>query len=364
MQGKKFGFKNQKGFTLVELLIVLALLGVAMAGAFQFFHYTQKSYALADTRTAVLQEIDLFFLQLEKDIRSASAPNSSTKAVTVLNEGKAIDVYSSREASSAGNSSVFTKTSYRLNGTDIQRGFATTDDASKVVGLNVDNWQTLVSYILPGDKQIFNDTRNDDVSVRRLIDVNVIVQHPKIPTSISMQTALLSRTGKSTTSIVESAASNTYVPVESITLTPASPLNLQNRNATTQSFIATVVPANATNKNLIWSQDVGSAFKVSFHLPIIGEIVLSEAFVTFTGYSLVYDDGTFEIDDIDTKLDLMFDRFTTRSGQSVQIKVSRNPINPWFGLIPINYERTATIKVRSPDGPQSTLKIKQPNNNP
>ncbi|NLW90087.1 MAG: prepilin-type N-terminal cleavage/methylation domain-containing protein, partial [Syntrophomonadaceae bacterium] len=309
--------KKQKGFTLVELLVVLALLGVAMAGAFQFFHYTQTSYALADTRSAVLQEIDLFFLQMEKDIRSASAPNSSTKAIAISNEGKEMNVYSSREAPSADNSSVltkvFTKTSYRLNGIDIQRGFASTENASEVVSLDIDNWQTVVSYIIPGDKQLFNDTRNDEESSRRLIDVNIIVKHPKMPTSISMQTSLLSRTGKSTTSIIESTASNTYVPVQSITITPDPTLTLSNRNAVNTTYKATVVPANATNKNLIWSQNVGSAFKISFTVPLTTiEFTLAEPFVEFVGYSLIYDDGTFEIDDIDTKFDLMFDRFTTR----------------------------------------------------
>ena len=359
--------KNQRGFTLVELLVVLSLLGLVLAGAFQFFHFTQTSYALADTRSAVLQEIDLFFLQLEKDIRSASAPNSSTKAITISNQGKEIAIYSSKDVPSTSNPSelitTYYKTNYRLNGTNLQRGYASTDNKNNVVNLAINNWETIVSNVTPGDIQIFNDSRNDTVSSRRLIDVNVIVRHPKMNNSISMQTALLSRTGKSTTSIISSSASNTYIPVQSITITP-SPWVLSNRNAASKSFKATVYPANATNKNLIWSQNVLSAFEISFDLPVIGKITLSEPFVKFTGYSLVYDDGTFEIDDLDTNVDFMFDRFTTRAGQDVEIQVSRNPVNPWFILIPINYTREATINVRSPDGPQANLIIRQPNNNP
>jgi prepilin-type N-terminal cleavage/methylation domain-containing protein len=360
--------KNQRGFTLVELLVVLSLLGLALAGAFQFFHFTQTSYALADARSAVLQEVDLFFLQLEKDIRSASATNSTTKAITISNQGKQIEIYSSQDVLSADTPPVLTKTylhtSYRLNGTALQRGFASTDNKNNVVNLAINNWKTIVSNVTPGDIQIFNDSRNDTVSSRRLIDVNVIVTHPKMNSSISMQTALLSRTGKSTTSIISSTASNTYIPVQSITITPASPWELSNRNAASKSFKATVYPSNATNKNLIWSQNVLSAFEISFDLPVIGKITLSEPFVKFTGYSLVYDDGTFEIDDLDTNVDFMFDRFTTRAGQNVEIQVSRNPVDPWFIFFPINYTRTATINVRSPDGPQASLIIRQPNNNP
>ena len=65
-------FINQKGLALIELMIVLVIMLIAMAAIYQLFFFTQSSYTKADARSSIIQETNLLFLQLERDIRSAS----------------------------------------------------------------------------------------------------------------------------------------------------------------------------------------------------------------------------------------------------------------------------------------------------
>jgi len=333
---------NQEGFSMVELLLVLSLVGLVLAGFFQFFFFTQKSYAIADARCEVIQDVNLFFTQLEKDIRSASEPNDDTKAVRVLESGKQLDIYRYNNSTS-----MYERISYRLNPSDstqLQRGwFATNtkDNSANPQYGTIPNtgpgaWATIVSNMLPGDPVIFSDTRNDAISSRRLIDVDVYVKHPKLNDSINMNTAIMSRTGKSTTSIVTSASGN-YVPVTGIEIDP-NPLNLP-KSGGTEYVTAKVIPANATNKNLIWSQSSGSLF-----------------WADFPDYAIFYEDSTGLTDtEIDLNPDLYRDRITSRSGTQVKIKIDEYKslgLPGWFGAPD---PRKTTIKITSPDIPNNPV---------
>lgn len=332
---KVYQSKNQTGFTLVELLLVLSLVGLVLAGVFQFFFFTHKSYAFADARSEVIQDVNLLFTLLEKDIRSASEPNDDTKAVRILNNGQQIDIYRYNKATS-----MYERIAYRLNNNQIERGFvstATQDTSANPQYSTIQDsaWKTIVSNLLPGSSDIFKDDRNDAVSSRRLIDVSISVKHPKLNESINMETAIMSRTGKSTTSIV--ASDNSYVPVQSIKISPAS--FSTGKGEISKDFIATVEPANATNKNLIWSQQLGSLF-----------------WVNFPDYAIRYDDKTGLTDtEIDTNPDLYRDRITSRSGTKVRINIEEYyswGLPGWFGAPD---PRTTTIKVTSPDIPNDPV---------
>lgn len=329
---------NQTGFSLVELLLVLSLVGLVLAGVFQFFFFTHKSYALADARSAVIQDINLFFTQLEKDIRSASEPNDNTKAVRILNSGQQIDIYRYNNSTSR-----YERISYRINPSDstqLQRGFASTatqdTSADPQYGTITDSgtgaWKTIVSNLLPGNPEIFADSRNEAISTRRLIDVSVLVKHPKLNESINVETAIMSRTGKSTTSIETSASLSKYIPVTGIILSE-NEISVKKNGVIDNYVTATVVPANATNKNLIWSQQIGSLF-----------------WVDFPDYSILYDDKTGLTDvEIDKNPDMYRDRITSRSGAPVRININKYSslgLPSWF-LAPD--PRTTTIKVTSPD---------------
>ena len=349
MNPKAYHKGSLKGFTLVELLVVLSLVGLVLAGVFQFFFFTHSSYAMADSQSAVIQEVNLFFLQVEKDVRSASEPNSATKAVRVLDNGQQLDIYRYNNSTN-----MYERITYRRHNNDLQRGLVSTsapgNDANPQYAIIPDSgtgaWTTLVSKLAPGTFQLFNDSRNEDESTRRLIDINVIVAHPQLNSMISMQTALMSRTGKSTTSIIESADSTAYQGVESVIIDPTSVTD-PTGNGRSFSITASVQPSNATNRNLIWSQHLTSLYDIRDTLNF-------DPWLDFEGFSRLYDDGTGSyLDDLDVDLDSYRQRLTTRSGISVTINLKKAP---WTLF---TRERKTYVKVESPDGPSATLTITQ-----
>lgn len=84
--------KNEKGFSLVEIIIVLALLGIVIASIYTFYFYIQKSFNRTDARSNMNHQMNMVFIQMDKDIRSASKPNRDTLSVRVVSS-KEMHIY-------------------------------------------------------------------------------------------------------------------------------------------------------------------------------------------------------------------------------------------------------------------------------
>ncbi len=334
--------KSQKGFSLVELMVVLAIMGIALAAAYQFFFFTHTSYARADARSAVTQETDLLFLQLEKDIRSASEPNNSTKSVRILSDGEGIDIYSYKD-------SLYYRISYRLTGTELQRGYistATQDHSSNPEYAEITNWQTIVKDLLPGSI-IFDDSRNADISSRRLIDINIYVLPPGMGNSIHAQTALMTRNGKSTSSIETYNANYAYKKAAYIKFYDENNNEITtlsiDKSGGTAKFTAKAFAADgtpSTNQNLLLKQDA-----------------ISILWSSLPGYSFLSETDLVKIiNKLDLNLDGYRDRFVIRSGKSVIFNANNYP---WIWHLLFGDTRTAKIQAESPDGVKATLTINQ-----
>ena len=342
-------FINQKGFTLVELMVVIAIMGFVAAAIYGFFGYTQKSYAHAEANSIVSQEATLFFTQIEKEIRNATAPNDASKAVSVSNDGQEINIYQY-------DGSKYQRISYRKNPDNnlvLEKGSVSV--TSPASGTNpsygtIANWKTISSHLLPGNAALFSDRNPSDTnSKRRLIDITLSLKHPKASTALNIQSSVMNRSGQSTQSIeTGSGAYSAYVPVESIEFITV-PVMFQKPGGT-QTIVARVLPTNATNKNLVWSQQI-----------------FSFIWMHFPEYSLAYDDGTGSISEsllegVSNKFGY-WDTMTTRSGFPVDIATSNYVtlgLKDWFlELIGVPNPRTATIRVTSPDGPTAELIIEQ-----
>ena len=63
--------KKESGFTLVEMMIVIAILGVVMAAMYSMFNHQQKSYAVQDHVSMMQQNVRVGLDYLVKDIRMA-----------------------------------------------------------------------------------------------------------------------------------------------------------------------------------------------------------------------------------------------------------------------------------------------------
>lgn len=348
---KKLSFSNQKGFTLVELMVVIAIMGFVAAAIYGFFGYTQKSYAHAEANSIVSQEATLFFTQIEKEIRNATEPNKDSKAVSVSNDGQEINIYQY-------DGSKYQRICYRKNPDNnlvLEKGSVSV--TSPASGTNpsygtIANWKTISSHLLPGNAALFSDRNPADTnSKRRLIDITLSLKHPKTSTALNIQSSVMNRSGQSTQSIeTGSGTYSAYVPVESIEFleVPA----IFPKAGDTKTIVARVLPTNATNKNLVWSEQI-----------------LGFIWLRFPEYSLAYDDGTGSITEellegVSNKFGY-WDTMTTRSGYPVLMKTEKYEtlgLPNWFlnlfGSLAPN-PREAIIRVTSPDGPSAQITIQQ-----
>ncbi len=68
---RKAEYTREKGFTLTELMIVTALLGLVLSGMYNMFVHQQKSYSVQDDVSIMQQNVRVGLGYLVKDIRMA-----------------------------------------------------------------------------------------------------------------------------------------------------------------------------------------------------------------------------------------------------------------------------------------------------
>jgi prepilin-type N-terminal cleavage/methylation domain-containing protein len=73
--GKKHGLSRQGGFTLLELLLVIAILGIIIAGVFSQLNSAQQRLSTEETRLDSFQQARDFVDQFFRDINQIGTPN-------------------------------------------------------------------------------------------------------------------------------------------------------------------------------------------------------------------------------------------------------------------------------------------------
>lgn len=66
---------RQRGFSLLELIIVMGILTIVMGGIFQMMDTAQKQYVLEETKLDLTQESREFLDQVSRDLRQSGYPN-------------------------------------------------------------------------------------------------------------------------------------------------------------------------------------------------------------------------------------------------------------------------------------------------
>jgi prepilin-type N-terminal cleavage/methylation domain-containing protein len=246
------------GLSLVELLVVLALLGIVLAGIYNIFFFAQRSYIGTEAESDLLQQADLVVMRIRDDIRSAQKPNDDTNAVVVLgageglSQGQQMDIYKFNDTNRK-----YQRIRYRLNPANkeqLQRGWVESEQPGESANPsygNIENWETLLTGVRyqtgeGQDIEIFKDITAHPDSERRRIEINLVASAPNAKV-FEINNSYMSR---SHGTAAQGGIETPVVPVTGVTL---NEINLELNEDDTFTLVATVHPSNATNRNVIWS---------------------------------------------------------------------------------------------------------------
>src|SRR4030043_599534 len=161
--------RSQKGFTLVELLVAMAIAGIVMAAGYSMYISQQKAYQTTEDVVALQQNLRSGMYFIEHDMRMAGYnPTRSSQAFSFT------DVASNRctflrddlETPDGVLQNETERITYFLSGNTLRKGF----------GLNPDNNnQTIADNITGLSFTWYNKDGNPAVNVTEIRSVEVIL---------------------------------------------------------------------------------------------------------------------------------------------------------------------------------------------
>lgn len=116
---------SQRGFTLLELVLVLGILTLAAGGIFSFYFLTGKTWNRSEENASYMNELRLLLAEIGDEIREASLVNASSSLL---------------QLEMAENSQTYV-VKYRISGSQLEK--------SKVLKNSPDNYRTILKNIYP-----------------------------------------------------------------------------------------------------------------------------------------------------------------------------------------------------------------------
>jgi len=184
----KSAIANERGFTLVELLVVLALLGIVIAGAYQYFFYGYSSWVRSAAEAEMIQNARQTVILMENEVREAERAAEGTPSVVVLDDGKKLRIYTRSK-----NETYPKLVSYRLENGNLERGVSFPKNDEYPYRYDEPNqWEIVVSNVVNDSKKpIFKVI--DGGTERSVIKVNLSIKSHNAIKPFEIQASLTVR---------------------------------------------------------------------------------------------------------------------------------------------------------------------------
>ena len=149
---------KERGFTLVEVLLVIALLGLVLGSAYTAFDGTYRSWSHNEAINPYIASTNATLYTLSQEIRSAESPTASEQAVKVLDSGKQLIIYKYNLAAATDpDSDPWEQICYRYSGSVLQRAVQKADTGEAVATLDFADdsaeWKDLLTGVAEASQE-------------------------------------------------------------------------------------------------------------------------------------------------------------------------------------------------------------------
>lgn len=187
----KKNITDQRGFTLVEMTIALALLGLVLAGAFQLFFYGNGSTVSSIARENVVRDTNVLMLTMDTQVRNAvpsaagNALNITPKKLDIPNE---LDIYQDTNEDSIADQKII----YKLDTSRhvLKRAVVSKNADESYPTPQTGDWKDVLAKV-NNTTDVFSTP--DDLNLgsvkaaREIVEVDLLVDNPQSPLGVPLE---------------------------------------------------------------------------------------------------------------------------------------------------------------------------------
>lgn len=243
---------NNKGITLVELLIVLVLLAVVMVPAYNAIGVTNRIWSHNEAINPGITQANVAMTYISREIRESAQPSKTVDSVIVEDSGQSLVIYRYNEKNAEWEKIIYKTVNNKLNRIILSKDDPADIISAAIPGSTDAGWNTLVEGV--SSNPVFTrPAKSRAVEVHLQVSDNANNNPRFSPYTVASTYMVRSRAvGAITGEPVADETGTTIVPVNKVVL-DSNAVTLRILGVNQRTLTATIWPANATDKSITWT---------------------------------------------------------------------------------------------------------------